>query len=184
MLWRWWSIGESNITIQRIALEHLSHVTLNLKYLPSKYYTHLDIQTNASQFQFLCSDQLFCFSPLSMQEVYSDQFGWLDFQRSQHGSGMSGRSQVCTFTMFVRFYFCCLQLQLQCTSLNLTFHKRKLSCPAGISDLGPKWVRLTPNGTNLELFQIRFQNILARFFSVLKTKRSALYLNFFYNFSY
>ncbi|XP_005096787.1 DNA helicase MCM8 [Aplysia californica] len=29
----------------------------------------------------------------SMQEVYSDQFGWLDFQRSQHGSGMSGRSQ-------------------------------------------------------------------------------------------
>ncbi|GFO02710.1 DNA helicase mcm8-like [Plakobranchus ocellatus] len=29
----------------------------------------------------------------SMQDVYSDQYGWLDFQRSQHGSGMSGRSQ-------------------------------------------------------------------------------------------
>ncbi|XP_059176311.1 DNA helicase MCM8-like [Physella acuta] len=29
----------------------------------------------------------------SMQDVYSDQFGFIDFQRSQHGSGMSGRSQ-------------------------------------------------------------------------------------------
>ncbi|XP_071080734.1 DNA helicase MCM8-like [Haliotis cracherodii] len=29
----------------------------------------------------------------SMVDVYSDQFGWLDFKRSQHGSGMSGRSQ-------------------------------------------------------------------------------------------
>ncbi|CAG5115856.1 unnamed protein product, partial [Candidula unifasciata] len=29
----------------------------------------------------------------SMQDVYSDQFGYLDFQRSQHESGMSGRSQ-------------------------------------------------------------------------------------------
>ena len=30
-----------------------------------------------------------------MVDTYSDQFGGLDFQRSQHGSGMSGRSQVC-----------------------------------------------------------------------------------------
>ncbi|XP_076463609.1 DNA helicase MCM8-like [Babylonia areolata] len=29
----------------------------------------------------------------SMLDVFSDQFGLLDFQRSQHGSGMSGRSQ-------------------------------------------------------------------------------------------
>ena len=28
-----------------------------------------------------------------MVDTYSDQFGGLDFQRSQHGSGMSGRSQ-------------------------------------------------------------------------------------------
>ena len=30
-----------------------------------------------------------------------------------------------------------------------------------VSDLGPKWIRLTPNGTNRGLFQIRFQYILA-----------------------
>ena len=29
-----------------------------------------------------------------MEDVFSDQFGLIDFQRSQHGSGMSGRSQV------------------------------------------------------------------------------------------
>ena len=29
-------------------------------------------------------------------------------------------------------------------------------------DLVTKWVRLAPNGTNLGLFQIRFQNILAQ----------------------
>ena len=28
-----------------------------------------------------------------MVDTYSDQFGGLDFRRSQHGSGMSGRSQ-------------------------------------------------------------------------------------------
>ncbi|CAL1526212.1 unnamed protein product [Lymnaea stagnalis] len=27
-----------------------------------------------------------------MQDVYSDHFGLIDFHRSQHGSGMSGRS--------------------------------------------------------------------------------------------
>ena len=32
----------------------------------------------------------------------------------------------------------------------------------GSPDLDPKWARLAPNGTNLELFQIRFQYILAR----------------------
>ena len=31
-----------------------------------------------------------------------------------------------------------------------------------MSDLGPKWVRLDPNGTNWGLFQIRFQYILAQ----------------------
>ena len=36
---------------------------------------------------------LLCFS---MLDVFSDQFGLLDFQRSQHGSGMSGRSKVKT----------------------------------------------------------------------------------------
>ena len=30
----------------------------------------------------------------------------------------------------------------------------------GMSDLGQKWVRLAPNGTNAGLFQIRFQYIL------------------------
>lgn len=30
----------------------------------------------------------------SMVDTYTDQFGGLDFKRSQHGSGMSGRSQV------------------------------------------------------------------------------------------
>ena len=29
----------------------------------------------------------------SMVDTYTDQFGGLDFKRSQHGSGMSGRSQ-------------------------------------------------------------------------------------------
>ena len=29
-----------------------------------------------------------------MYDTYSDEFGMLDFQRSQHGSGMSQRSQV------------------------------------------------------------------------------------------
>jgi hypothetical protein len=29
-----------------------------------------------------------------MVDTYTDQFGGLDFKRSQHGSGMSGRSQV------------------------------------------------------------------------------------------
>lgn len=28
-----------------------------------------------------------------MVDTYTDQFGGLDFKRSQHGSGMSGRSQ-------------------------------------------------------------------------------------------
>ena len=30
----------------------------------------------------------------SMYDTYSDEFGMIDFQRSQHGSGMSQRSQV------------------------------------------------------------------------------------------
>jgi len=30
-----------------------------------------------------------------MIDTYSDDFGLLDFRRSQHGSGMSSRSQVC-----------------------------------------------------------------------------------------
>ena len=41
--------------------------------------------------QYELSCLLFCFS---MLDVFSDQFGLLDFQRSQHGSGMSGRSKV------------------------------------------------------------------------------------------
>lgn len=30
----------------------------------------------------------------SMIDTYIDEFGFLDFRRSQHGSGMSNRSQV------------------------------------------------------------------------------------------
>ena len=30
-----------------------------------------------------------------MIDTYADELGFLDFQRSQHGSGMSSRSQVC-----------------------------------------------------------------------------------------
>ena len=33
---------------------------------------------------------------------------------------------------------------------------------AGSSDLGSKWVRFAPNGTNRGLFEITFQYILAR----------------------
>ncbi|RXG72457.1 DNA helicase MCM8 [Armadillidium vulgare] len=33
----------------------------------------------------------------SMIDTYSDEFGFLDFQRSQHGSGISNRSQLKTF---------------------------------------------------------------------------------------
>ena len=33
---------------------------------------------------------------------------------------------------------------------------------SGISDLGPKWLRLSPNGTNPGLFHIRLQYSLAR----------------------
>lgn len=33
-------------------------------------------------------------SDFSMIDTYSDQFGSLDFLRSQHGSGMSGRSKA------------------------------------------------------------------------------------------
>ncbi len=32
-----------------------------------------------------------------MYETFSDEFGTLDFQRSQHGSGMSQRSQAKRF---------------------------------------------------------------------------------------
>ena len=35
----------------------------------------------------------YCFILTSMVDTYTDQFGGLDFKRSQHGSGMSGRSQ-------------------------------------------------------------------------------------------
>ena len=30
-----------------------------------------------------------------MHDTFTDEFGMVDFQRSQHGSGMSQRSQVC-----------------------------------------------------------------------------------------
>ena len=36
----------------------------------------------------------------SMYDTYSDEFGMVDFQRSQHGSGMSQRSQVQSTTVF------------------------------------------------------------------------------------
>ena len=46
------------------------------------------------------------------------------------------------------------------------FHRQASLCQAasnpGMSDLAPKWVRLAPNGTNLVLFQIKFQYNLAR----------------------
>jgi len=34
---------------------------------------------------------------LSMYDTYSDEYGFLDFQRSQHGSGMSQKSQAKRF---------------------------------------------------------------------------------------
>ena len=40
---------------------------------------------------------------------------------------------------------------------------------AGMSDLGQKWARVVQNGTNLGLFQIRFQYILAQRQNVLKS---------------
>ena len=44
----------------------------------------------------------------SMIDTYSDDFGLLDFRRSQHGSGMSSRSQV--------HVCCCSSLQEELTS--------------------------------------------------------------------
>ena len=35
-------------------------------------------------------------------------------------------------------------------------------CGTGIANLAHKWFRLAPNGTNLGLFQILFQYILAQ----------------------
>jgi len=35
-----------------------------------------------------------CLMSTSMIDTYCDDFGLLDFRRSQHGSGMSSRSQV------------------------------------------------------------------------------------------
>ena len=39
-------------------------------------------------------------SNFSMIDTYSDQFGSLDFLRSQHGSGMSGRSKASPIFLF------------------------------------------------------------------------------------
>ena len=39
-----------------------------------------------------------------MCDTYSDEFGMLDFQRSQHGSGMSQRSQVGSQTSRLMWY--------------------------------------------------------------------------------
>lgn len=36
-----------------------------------------------------------------MHDTYSDEFGALDFQRSQHGSGMSQRSQVLAHMLLI-----------------------------------------------------------------------------------
>ena len=57
----------------------------------------------------------------SMVDTYMDEFGLLDFQRSQHGSGMSCRSQVSThyklyMQLFTLYIFLVWRL-LQCTSL-------------------------------------------------------------------
>jgi DNA helicase MCM8 len=35
----------------------------------------------------------------SLLDTFCDELGALDFQRSQHGSGTSSRSQVCLFTL-------------------------------------------------------------------------------------
>ena len=50
------------------------------------------------------------------------------------------------------------------TILPLTQHSRFMITLffIGWPDLGPKWVRLTPNGTNPGLCQIKFQYILAK----------------------
>ena len=46
----------------------------------------------------------FSTSDFSMIDTYSDQFGSLDFLRSQHGSGMSGRSKASPiFLLAARF---------------------------------------------------------------------------------
>ena len=41
----------------------------------------------------------------SLLDTFSDNFGNLDFQRSQHGSGMSSRAQVRIFS-FTKFTDC------------------------------------------------------------------------------
>ena len=68
--------------------------------------------------------------------------------------------------------------ELPTTANNLSFFSAKCvptgACLPGVELLcqhyigeggvehGPKWVRLTPNGTNPRLYKIRFQYILAR----------------------
>ena len=39
----------------------------------------------------------------SMNDTFSDEFGILNFDRSQHGSGMSQRAQVCMFMCLYQF---------------------------------------------------------------------------------
>ena len=55
-----------------------------------------------------------------------------------------------------------------CTLVNMVYNYytiailRTINFIVELPDWGPKWARLTPNGTNPGLFQIRFQYILAR----------------------
>lgn len=55
-----------------------------------------------------------------MLDVFTDQFGLLDFQRSQLGSGMSGRSIVSSF--FCWFFFSALQSTSSYLVLLFVFH--------------------------------------------------------------
>ena len=58
----------------------------------------------------------FSLSGCSMYETFSDEFGMLDFERSQHGSGMSQRSQVTQHTD-AQLTVCTVQVH------NYTLHK-------------------------------------------------------------
>ena len=55
----------------------------------------------------------------SMVDTFMDQFGFLDFQRSQHGSGMSSRSQVRQMSWYIEagrkwLIFCRWHIQIIC----------------------------------------------------------------------
>ena len=74
------------------------HNTIVGKVCSNGFVSILSNETFILIYLFLCHNHtlnsdcvLYCFS---MVDTYLDQFGGLDFRRSQHGSGMSGKSLV------------------------------------------------------------------------------------------